>query len=75
MICFFVSLALEDGDGRELKLEVEKLVHIPAVVCHIEVEEEMGLEVLGQRNQTWEFTFHVWKWEEGAVVTMRQPFQ
>lgn len=54
---------------------MEKLVHVPAVVCHIEAEEEMGLEVLGQSNQTQEFTFYVWKWEEGAVVTMQQPFQ
>lgn len=46
------------------KLEVEKLVHAPAVgleVRHSEAEEKMGFEILRQSNQTWEFTPCEWK--------------
>lgn len=39
---------------REPRLEVEELVHIPAVgveVRHIEAELEMAFEILGQSNR------------------------
>lgn len=59
------------GEWRQReKLEVEKLVHAPAVgveVRYSEAEEEMGFEILGQSNQTWEFTVCEWKWGEETM--------
>lgn len=55
---------------RQLKLEMEKLVHVPAVgaeVRHIEAESEIVFEISRQSNQTWELTVYGWKWGERAM--------
>lgn len=48
MICLFCKACFVGWKQRELRLELEKLAHVPAVggeVTLIEAEEEMAFEI------------------------------